>query len=255
VVGHALFSPYQMRLLGETIPAVNLAPMAVDPAYQGRGVGARLISEGHVLAAAKGYVVSILLGHSSYYPRFGYQTHAFGSAQVTVPIDEHPRDMLEVHDPTNEDVAGLNALWLHEEGGVDMALEPGPDLLDWLSPDPAVQAAVYTRGSEVVGYTRTSGKEPTRPRVFLARDYEAARAIVATMTRQLGSGASGTECLLPLHPFSASAGAFGRAMCHAREACMTCSLGPGPLDEYLACVRRGERPPGRVIWPVAFDVN
>ncbi|MDQ6660501.1 MAG: GNAT family N-acetyltransferase, partial [Chloroflexota bacterium] len=35
VVGHVLFSPHQMRLLDQTIPTVNLAPIAVDPAYQG----------------------------------------------------------------------------------------------------------------------------------------------------------------------------------------------------------------------------
>jgi len=31
VVGHVLFSPHQMRLLGQTIPVVNLAPIAIDP--------------------------------------------------------------------------------------------------------------------------------------------------------------------------------------------------------------------------------
>jgi predicted N-acetyltransferase YhbS len=36
VVGHALFSPQAIRLLGETVAVVNLAPIAVDPAYQGR---------------------------------------------------------------------------------------------------------------------------------------------------------------------------------------------------------------------------
>ena len=88
VIGHALFSPYQIRLLGQTIPAVNLAPIAVEPKYQGQGIGGHLILEGHRLAATRGYLVCFLLGHTSYYPRFGYQTHAFGSAQVLVRSDE-----------------------------------------------------------------------------------------------------------------------------------------------------------------------
>lgn len=76
VVGHALFSPHRVRLLGQDTPAVNLAPIAVDPGRQGRGIGGRLIVEGHSIASAKGYAFSFLLGHTSYYPRFGYRTHA-----------------------------------------------------------------------------------------------------------------------------------------------------------------------------------
>lgn len=258
VVGHALFSPYSMRLLGETILIVNLAPLAVEPAYQGRGIGSQLITEGHTLAANKGYTVSILLGHPSYYPRFGYHKRAFGVAQVVTPINGLSRDVLDTHSPTSEDIPALQALWRHEEGAVDMTLEPESALLDWLSPNPAIQATVYTRGSEVVGYTRTHSSEPDKPRVFLARDHTSARALVATMAHTLTSGTSdtsATQFILPLHPFSTSAGAFGEATCDAWDAAMACSLGSSPLDDYLALVQTGQRPPGHVIWPVAFDLE
>jgi hypothetical protein len=36
---------------------------------------------------------------------------------------------------------------------------------------------------------------------------------------------------------------------------MACALGSSPLDDYLAQVREQRRPPGRVTWPVAFDLG
>lgn len=256
IVGHVLFSPYQMRLLGQTLPIVNLAPLAVDPVYQRRGVGGQLIIKGHAIAATRGYALSILLGHSSYYPRFGYRTHAFGSSQLAIPIRNLPREKLDARAPTSEDLAALNALWRHEEGAVDMALEPGFDLLDWFSPDPEIHATVYTRHHEVVGYTRSHVREPNKPRVFLARDHQAARAIVATMVLGVETAAPDVECILPLHPASASAGAFGQAICSSWEAAMACSLSQSSLlDEYLALVASGQRVPGRVTWPTAFDLE
>src|SRR5690349_2467555 len=68
-VGYAMFVPYRVRLLGETVPVVNLAPLAVDVMYQRTGIGGALIAEGHRIAQQKGYALSMLLGHSDYYPR------------------------------------------------------------------------------------------------------------------------------------------------------------------------------------------
>src|SRR5438105_8409841 len=130
VVGHVLFSPHQMHLLDQVVPTVNLAPLAVDPAYQGQGIGGQLISEGHRLAAAKGYRVSVLVGHPTYYPRFGYHTHAFGTAQLVLSSEAFHEDLLEVRGPGNEDGPILSDLWCHEEGTVDMVFEPGLDVLD-----------------------------------------------------------------------------------------------------------------------------
>jgi putative acetyltransferase len=255
IVGHALFTPEQMRLFGQTLPVVNLAPIGVDPAHQGQGIGGRLISEGHTIATAKGYRLSVVLGHPTYYPRFGYQQRAYGPSQVVASVNALPKDLLETRNPTSEDVPALQELWRHEESAVDMAIEPGPNLLDWLSPNPAIQATVYTRNGEPVGYTRVHDKEPTKPRVFLARGREAARAMVATLAHNLEADIPPTAYVLPLHPFSASTQAFGQATTTAWNAAMVCPLAPSPFEEYMASVQEGQRPPGRVIWPVGFDLD
>lgn len=110
VVGHALFSPHKMRLLDQTVPTVNLAPIAVEPASQSQGIGGQLITEGHRVAAAKGYRVSVLLGHPTYYPRFGYQTYAFGTAQLVLSSETLHEDVLQVRSPINEDIPSLSEL-------------------------------------------------------------------------------------------------------------------------------------------------
>lgn len=102
-----------------------------------------------------------------------------------------------------------------------------------------------------MGYTRTQAGEPARPRVFLAHDYAAARAMAVALAGRAGAA---PELALPLHPASASAGALGAPAAAAWNAAMVCPLGPSPFDAYEAQVRAGERPPGRLIW-VAFDLG
>ncbi len=74
IVGHALFSPIYIHAVdGEEYPCLSLGPIAVIPEYQKRGIGGMLIAAGHRLALEMDYTAVVLLGHPSYYPRFGYQ--------------------------------------------------------------------------------------------------------------------------------------------------------------------------------------
>src|SRR5579871_4032793 len=70
LVGHIMFSPISV---GGTIGAA-LAPMAVLPEHQRKGIGSTLItrSEQRLRDAACPFV--IVLGHEEYYPRFGFVT-------------------------------------------------------------------------------------------------------------------------------------------------------------------------------------
>jgi len=50
-----------------------LAPLAVDPAYQRKGIGGELIKAAHQRAKELGFQAIVILGHPQYYPKFGYQ--------------------------------------------------------------------------------------------------------------------------------------------------------------------------------------
>src|SRR6185295_11664228 len=72
VVGHVLFSRVEVRDGEVTRPALALAPVAVVPPRQSSGIGSRLIREGLARARDLGEAVVIVLGHATYYPRFGF---------------------------------------------------------------------------------------------------------------------------------------------------------------------------------------
>lgn len=251
VVGQVLFSPYTVRLLGEAVRAVNLAPIAIDPAHQRQGLGGQLIGAGHALAREQGFAFSFLLGHPGYYPRFGYRQRAYGAATLTVSVNDVlsypaliPRRLAEA------DVPALHALWRETEGAVDFALDPGLELLDWISPNPAIESWVFAEANVIVGYARVPVAERHQPRVFFTREVDIARRMLA----YLAQTASTPNLILPLHPASRLA-ALGQATANAWDAAMACPLWPSPFDEYYSQVLAKHRPPGQVIWPTAFDLS
>ncbi len=70
--GHILYSPLAIERGGETLRAAALAPVAVLPAFQGRGIGGALIEAGNARCAELGLSAIVVLGHADYYPRFGF---------------------------------------------------------------------------------------------------------------------------------------------------------------------------------------
>jgi putative acetyltransferase len=72
VVGHILFSPVSIEPPGEPLLAVGLAPMAVLPEFQNRGIGSGLVRAGLDECRKAGYDCVVVLGHARYYPRFGF---------------------------------------------------------------------------------------------------------------------------------------------------------------------------------------
>jgi len=75
IVGHIMFSPVslpghlELRIMG-------LAPMAVAPEHQGKGIGSALVRAGLEECKQLGFGAVVVLGHPAYYPRFGFSSSA-----------------------------------------------------------------------------------------------------------------------------------------------------------------------------------
>jgi len=72
IVGHIFFSPVTMESGKDISTAIGLAPLAVLPEQQRRGIGSRLVQEGLMECRRRGHDLVFVVGHSDYYPRFGF---------------------------------------------------------------------------------------------------------------------------------------------------------------------------------------
>jgi len=73
IVGHILFT--KIKIIDDNKnehESLALAPMAVLPKYQKKGIGGKLINEGFKIATKLNFKSVIVLGHEHYYPKFGF---------------------------------------------------------------------------------------------------------------------------------------------------------------------------------------
>ncbi len=98
VVGHVFFSPVSIESGTEAPACAGLAPVAVHPAQQGRGVGSALIRTGLERCSELGWGAVFLVGNPAYYSRFGfvlaaprglhYESEAFDPVFQVIELEE-----------------------------------------------------------------------------------------------------------------------------------------------------------------------
>ncbi|MBS0209314.1 MAG: N-acetyltransferase [Planctomycetes bacterium] len=81
VVGHVLFSELPIVIADGEVPALSLAPLAVLPEFQRRGIGGELVRHGLEICRERGHRIVIVLGWPHYYSRLGF------SAALARPIE------------------------------------------------------------------------------------------------------------------------------------------------------------------------
>ena len=107
VAGYILLTKVEIVSESEVHTSLAVAPLAVLPEYQNRGIGGMLLKEAHKRAAALGYGTAVLLGHKDYYPRFGYRkAEDYG---IKFPFDV-PSEYCQVIELIPNALEGINGI-------------------------------------------------------------------------------------------------------------------------------------------------
>jgi putative acetyltransferase len=106
VVGHILFSPVSLEGRSDR-RGLGLAPMAVHPEHQRRGIGGRLIEAGLAEARGAGFDFAVVLGHAAYYPRFGFEPASRFRLRSEYAVPDEVFMALELRSGALEGVEGL----------------------------------------------------------------------------------------------------------------------------------------------------
>ena len=260
VAGHAFFYPHRLQIGGEIVPAVSLAPLAVHPDYQRTGLGARLLEEGHARARSSGYALSFLLGHESYYPRFGYQMGMFGQAGIQITPAELPAlaSRLKLRPVIPTDIPRLMEMWYTCFEGVDLALVPGGSIIDWVSHSPTLTSAVVYEAGELTGYLRYSTLNPGSLTCLLASRKSALLSIISYLG-SLASSSPSEPLTIPLHPNSPLIREADflpyKPLLVPWKAAMIKILHPDlkVIQEYCQEVSSGQRVIGSILYPPIFE--
>lgn len=91
-VAHILFTRVVIDGKFDDTKASILAPLAVLPDWQGRGIGGRLIRKGLQILEADGIELVFVLGHPGYYPKHGFAPAGRHGLNPPYPIPEKDSD-------------------------------------------------------------------------------------------------------------------------------------------------------------------
>ena len=88
IAGHILFSAVTITGAAPNIRAIGLAPVAVLPESQRKGIGSMLIDEGLARCQRARYDLVVVLGDPGYYGRFGFRSAKQFGLENEYGVDE-----------------------------------------------------------------------------------------------------------------------------------------------------------------------
>jgi putative acetyltransferase len=106
LTGHVLLSPILIRSGSGNVPALSLAPVSVLPERQGEGIGSRLTERALETARELGHRIVVVIGHPSYYPRFGFTPAREKGLEVSWPVPDEAFMVMELAAGALEGIEG-----------------------------------------------------------------------------------------------------------------------------------------------------
>lgn len=107
IVGHIAFSPVSLSPEQPAISGLGLAPMAVLPDFQRKGIGSELIRAGLDACRQSGLDFVVVLGHPEYYPRFGFVPGPPRGIRCVYPV---PDEVFMIQELTPGALSGATGL-------------------------------------------------------------------------------------------------------------------------------------------------
>ena len=108
LVGHILFTPTIIESEGRSIIGTGLAPMAVLPEHQRKGIGSALVRAGLETMRKAGEPFVIVVGHPGFYPKFGFERASKYGIRCEYKQVPDEAFMIVVYD--EEKIKGINGV-------------------------------------------------------------------------------------------------------------------------------------------------
>jgi len=107
VIGHILFYPVTITKDEQKHASLQLAPMSVLPAFRKKSIGKLLVIYGLQAAKDLGHSSVIVLGHPSYYPKFGFERASKWNITSPFPAPDEAFLAIELKRGSLEKVSGI----------------------------------------------------------------------------------------------------------------------------------------------------
>ncbi len=107
IVGHILFTPVELIGDDSGLKLLGLAPMAVLPKFQKKGIGSQLVKTGKEKCSTQGYDAIVVLGHPGYYPKFGFAPSVNYGIKSEYNVPDETFMLLELKEGSLKDKNGV----------------------------------------------------------------------------------------------------------------------------------------------------